>query len=332
MAKQTPFETALHALSDESSGFSARYLNHFSDLSPDNLAALMQRWPEISQQRKRRLLKQLTERYNEDSVLSFDVLAAALLNDPDGEIRQQALRLLIETYDSRLIAPLLHIGQNDPQEDVRLAAIRLLGNFIEMSELEELPAETGQRLVNTLLELSETASAALQRAALESLGYAENEKVNAQIQAALKRHDPQWLTSALIAIRHSADPAWQEEVIAHLDALNPALRRAAVAAAGELHLAAARQLLLDQLEEEEDDEVFLAILWALSLIGGEDVRETLQTILDDAEEEGDDDLAEYVEDALLNLDFTEDAAGLDLLALDPDDEDDLSADPRARRT
>lgn len=331
MAKQTPFETALNALSDESSGFSARYLNHFSDLSPTNLAALMQRWPEISPARKRRLLKQLTERYSEDSVLSFDVLAAALLSDPDGEIRQQALRLLVETCDSRLIAPLLHISQNDPQEDARLAAIKILGNFVEMSELEELPAATGQRLVNALLELNASASAALQRAALESLGYAENEKISAQIEAALNHHDPQWQTSAMIAIGHSADPLWEPDVISQLDALNPALRRAAVAAAGELRLSAARQLLLDQLEEEEDDEVFLAILWALSLIGGEDVRETLQTILDDAEEEGDDDLAEYVEDTLLNLDFTEDSAGLDLLALDPDDEDDLSKHPRARR-
>ncbi|GAB4480884.1 MAG: HEAT repeat domain-containing protein [Anaerolineales bacterium] len=331
MAKQIPFEIALNALCDESSGFSTRYLNHFSDLSPANLAALMQRWPEISKRRKHSLLKHLVERYAEDNLLSFDVLAAALLNDPDGEIRQQALRLLIETSDPRLIAPLLAISQNDPQEDARQAAIRLLGNFVEMSELEELPAEKGQQLVTALLRLSEDASPAIQRAALEALGYAADEKITALIEAALTRRDPQWQTSALIAIAHSADPAWQDEVIPHLNALNPALRRAAASAAGELHLSAARPLLLEQLEEEEDNEVFLAILWALSLIGGEDVRETLQTILDDAEEEEDEALAEYVEDALLNLDFTEDAAGLDLLALDPDDEDDLTNHRAARR-
>lgn len=324
MAKPIPFETVLTALSDESAGFSARYLNHFSDLSPANLAALMRRWPEIGKRRKRSLLKQLTEHYAEDTRLSFDVLAAALLDDPDEEIRQQALRLLVETNDPRLIAPLLHISQNDPQEEARQAALRLLGNFIEMSELEELPAATGQQLIDELLRQSETGSPALQRAALEALGYADNEKISAQISAALRRHDPQWQTSALIAIAHSANPAWQDEVLAQLDALNPATRRAAVAAAGELHLSAARPLLLNLLEEEDENEVFLAILWSLSLIGGEDVRDTLQTVLDDAEEQEDEDLAEYIEDALLNLDFTEDATGLNLLALDPDEENDLN--------
>jgi hypothetical protein len=72
------------------------------------------------------------------------------------------------------------------------------------------------------------------------------------------------------------------------------------------------------LEDETDDDVFQAIIWSLSQIGGEDVRTYLETLLADAE---DDDVIEYLEDALANLSFTEDMEQFDLLAVDPDELD-----------
>ena len=85
-------------------------------------------------------------------------------------------------------------------------------------------------------------------------------------------------------------------------------------------LAAARPLLFEIVEDEDDDDVFTAIVWSLSQIGGEDVRPFIETLLDQAE---DDDTIEFLEEALMNLEFTEDMEGFDLLAVDPDDELDL---------
>jgi HEAT repeat protein len=96
------------------------------------------------------------------------------------------------------------------------------------------------------------------------------------------------------------------------------VRLVAVQAAGELELKAARRVLLDMLEDETDDDVFQAIIWSLSQIGGEDVRTYLETLLAETE---DDDAIEYIEDALANLSFTEDMEQFDLLAVDPDELD-----------
>jgi hypothetical protein len=69
-------------------------------------------------------------------------------------------------------------------------------------------------------------------------------------------------------------------------------------------------------DDEEDDDVISAIIWSLSNIGGEEVRIYLLNLLDQAE--GDDDLTEFLEDALSNLDFTEELERFDLMSLDED--------------
>jgi len=330
VAKQIPFETTLKALGDETSGFSERYLNHFTDLTPANLSALMALWPTLSKKRRHNLLQRLNERYTEDTLLSFDVLAAALLSDPDEVTRLQALRLLAETEDIRLIPTLVKISENDSGDDARRAAIVLLGNYIRLDALEEIPEERVKPAQEALLRIYATASPALQRAALEVLGYLHNKEISGFITSALQKRDPDWLTSALTAIARSANAQWAEEVLAHLDNAHPAIRRAAIVASGELGLSAARQPLLDLLEEEDDDEIALAAVWSLSLIGGEGVLEMLEILIDDAEDSEDETLQEFLDDALINLEFTEETAALDLLALDPDDEDDLLKKSRKR--
>ena len=56
-------------------------------------------------------------------------------------------------------------------------------------------------------------------------------------------------------------------------------------------------------EEAQDSEIRAAIFWSLSKIGGEEVRETLETILEETEDEEE---VEILEEALDNLSFTED--------------------------
>ena len=95
------------------------------------------------------------------------------------------------------------------------------------------------------------------------------------------------------------------------------MRLVAVQSAGELELKTARKPLIDMLEDELDDDVFQAIIWSLSQIGGEDVRTYIEALLAEAE---DDEQIEYLEEALENLSFTEDLEEFSMLAFDPDDE------------
>jgi hypothetical protein len=74
------------------------------------------------------------------------------------------------------------------------------------------------------------------------------------------------------------------------------------------------------LEEEDDEDVMSAVIWSLSQIGGEDVATYLEAVLAETE---DDDLIDFLEEALDNLAFTEDLNRFDLLAVDPDELEDL---------
>ena len=95
------------------------------------------------------------------------------------------------------------------------------------------------------------------------------------------------------------------------------IRKAAVAAAGELSLPSARPILLKMLGEEDNADVLSAVIWSLSQIGGEDVRTYLENLLDLPEDE---EQIAFLEEALDNLAFTEDLDRFDLLAFDPDEE------------
>jgi HEAT repeat protein len=321
MSNNRTFQTVLNALGDDSSAFPQRYLMDFSDLPPENVSAFMALWPTVSQKRKRHLLSKLVELYTHDTLVLFESLAAALINDPDNSIRIDALRLLGESEDTHLIPRLIELAENDSSEDVRVQAMAVLGNFVELGEMGEIVAETSRVVEETLLRVRRsTESPNLQRAALEAVSYASSPEIETLIESAYQRHEPKWVSTALLAMSRSANPKWEELVLARLDDPNDDVRLSAVQAAGELHLELARQILLNMLEEEDEDQVFLAAIWSLSQIGGEDVRVTLETLFDQAEEAEENELSEYIEEALANLDFTEEMNAFNLLAIDPDDE------------
>ena len=79
-----------------------------------------------------------------------------------------------------------------------------------------------------------------------------------------------------------------------------------------------RAVLLDILEDEEDLEVRRELIWALSRIGGEGVRAKLEELLEIEEDEEE---ADFIEEAIDTLSFTEDMGNFSLI--DVDDEVDF---------
>jgi len=314
---EIPFSTVLTALGNTERPFPIKYLEHFSDLAPANLKALMQLWSRLPLPRKHLLLKKLAEAFEEETIYSFEALAASLLDDADEQVRLYALRLLAETADLHLLPRLLQLLQTDPEPACRIEAAALLGQFMQAGELEEIPAAAHDQAVAGLLKAAQNSDSHLARAALQSLGYSSRPEIETLIENAFQHHDPHWQAAALVAAGRSADAArWQEAVIEAFSSEDQPVRLAAVQAAGQLSLKPARQALLNLIDDEDDDEVLQAIIWSLSLIGGEDVREYLQTLIDDTD---DDEMLEFLEEALMNLSFTEDAEGFDLLAFDEDE-------------
>ncbi len=315
--KEIPFSTILTALANSDQSFPPKYLPRFSDLTPGDITALQQFWPRVPVLRKRTFLKKLNEQFDEDTLLSFESVGAILLQDPDDEVRTNALKLLEETSDFRLIPNLVKMIQNDPEAETRARAATVLGQFVQLGEMGDLPNGKLKLVEETLIKAAHDEHTSIARAALEALGYSSRPELDALIISAFNRPDPLWQATALFAAGRSADNRWQEQIITGLLSDDIPVRLVAVQSAGELELKLARRPLLEMLEDEADDDIFQAIIWSLSQIGGDDVRTMLETLLARAE---DDEQIEFIEEAIANLSFTEDLDEFDLVAFDPDTE------------
>ncbi len=319
-ASPPPFQKTVDALLDESRPLSARILHQFSDMDAAALDSLLEAWPRIGLSRKLLLLDWLDALADEDTLVSFDNLGRALLTDPEAQVRVRAMRLLDECEDPHLIPTYLRILSTDSDAAARAEAATTLGMFVQLGEYEDIPQATQRQVEDALIRTFHSEDAPIvRRRALESLGYSSRPEVPALIESAFGRQNPDWKASALFAMGRSNDERWSEQVLSMLSSENVDVRVAAVDAAGELGLAAARLMLLRLLEEEEDPAVTEAAIWSLSQIGGEDVRIYLESLLDAAE---DDDQIAFLEEALDNLAFTEDLAQFDLMAYNPADDDD----------
>ena len=318
MAQNAPFQTVVDALLDNSTPFPPRYLHRFSDIAPADLTLLMKEWPRISTKRKHTLLEDLEELAETDTLTSFDDMSRPLLKDADPQVRIRAIRLLWESEDAKLIPIFLKIMNEDTDAEARAAAANALGLFVYQGELEKIPTELHHRIEDALLKVYNSSDETLvRRRALESLGYSGRDEVIPLIEAAYHDKNPDWVVSALFAMGRSSDERWKKQVLSQLHAPDEDVRSEAIHAAGELELAAARPILLDSLADEEDLELRRELIWALSKIGGEGVRDRLDEIL---EAEEDDEEADFIEEAMDNLSFTEDMSQFDLFDVDPDAE------------
>jgi hypothetical protein len=103
----------------------------------------------------------------------------------------------------------------------------------------------------------------------------------------------------------------------------PEVQFEAVRAAGELELSTSRGKMLSLLDAEvEDQELKLALIWSLSQIGGDEVKEKLDELLELA---ADEDEADWIEKALENLELSA-AGGLESFNFDRDQDEDYDLD------
>jgi len=316
----TTFQTVLDALLSDRKTFPRTYLQQFSDIGALELKSVLDVWPRVRPGLKLTLLEELDALAEADTLVSFDDFARALLTDPEPEVRTRAIRLLDECEDPKLVPSYLDMLKNDPDIQVRVEAANALNLFVDLGELEEISESIFHEIENALLAAAAGEDdVRVRRTALESLGYSSRLEVSTLIESSFQRQDPNWQTSALVAMGRSADNRWDEEVLHSLVHVDDRIRKAAVQSAGELSIQSARPILLKMLGEEEEPTVLSAVIWSLSQIGGEDVRTYLETLLDQLELEDEEQIA-FLEEALDNLSFTEDLDRFDLLAVDPDEE------------
>ncbi len=323
---EIPFDEITSALLDNANPFPARLLQRFTDLEGDDLQQLKSVWPQVNAERRLSLLTDLEELAEMDTLMSFDSVARHALSDADFRVRAVAVRLLWETNDPRLIPQFLNMLYNDPSPLVRAAAATALGIFIYLGELEEIKADDLHEIEESLLTVFQGKDEDIvRRRVLESLGFSSRKEVPPLIQAAYEREDPEWKASSLFAMGRSADSAWEGPVLASILSADVNIQFEAVRAAGQLELKGARQDLIDlvEMQDEVDEDVFSAAIWSLSQIGGEGVSDLFEYLMDQAKS---DEEEEYYQEALDNLEFTDNFrlyGFMDVDSMDPQDLEDF---------
>jgi len=320
MPTKLSFQNVLAHLSDSNKDIPQSHLKFYSDLDPKNLKLFLDVWTRVQPPRKLILLDGLLSHLDSDSIVSYEEIGRALLTDPDGEVRARAIRLLVESDDPKLGGKLVDIFLHDEELAPRMEAVQLLGEFILLGELEKVKEDQQRKIEDALISVIHSEDdSTLRKRALESLSFSSRSEVAALIESAFERVDPAWIATALRAMGRSHDERWNENVVSMLLDEDPQIKFAAIEAAGQLIIEAASPILLQVLEDEEvDDDVATAAIWALSQIGGDDARTYLVALIDQTEDE---DLVEFLEDALENLNFTEEFNKFELLTLDEDDVD-----------
>lgn len=319
---EVSFNLITKSLLDNSQPFPPSYLHRFSDISPEDLARLKSVWPQVLSDRRAALLEDLENLADADTLVSFDDLCKFTLEDSDPRVRQTSLQILWESNDTSLIPKFIRMMETDENQLVRAAAASSLGQFVYLGELEEISKGWLDQVADHLISVHRSKEVDLvRRRALESLGFSSREEVKDFIIAAYHKEDNDWIVSALFAMGRSADTAWVPSILEMLDHPDTEVQFEAVRALGELEAVQARSPLLAMLEEGiEDDEVRLGVIWSLSKIGGEDVKDALEQLLEETEDE---DEAELIEEAMENLFFTEGFDQFNMFDFDPDAENGL---------
>jgi len=302
MPETIPFTEVIQALLDESSPLQPRYVYRLSDLVSSELDELASTWERVPTWRRQALMEDIEELGDRDFLLSFEGVSRLALTDSDARVRELAVRTLWDYESEDLVPVLLNMMENDAILDVRAAAASALGKYIYLGEIEELPATLLHEIEDRLLKVASGNDLSLvRRRSLEAMGFSAHPLVPDLIEQAYRSGNNDWIASALFAMGRSANSRWIPQVMEMLAHDYPAVRMEAARAAGELEVAQATPVLLELLNDEDDD-VRSAAIWSLSQLGGEGVREALETMY---EETQDDEEAELIESALENLDFTE---------------------------
>jgi len=270
----TPFERLLNDLLSKKTMPPQADLYHLSNLENTEVLDVQRTWVELPTDLRYQLAVRLVEMAEADFELDFGEVFRICLEDEDASVRAVAIEGLWEDEDVLLVPRLVQLLQQDDSAIVRAAAAESLGRYILLGELNKMRSDHHLVAYDAVLAAHQDRDEdpTVQRRALESLAYVENETVIRLIQAAYNAADEKMRVSAVFAMGRSADSRWASLVQQELFSGNPELRFEAARACGELQLRES----VPELAGLVDAEVQEAALWALGQIGGDQARQILQ--------------------------------------------------------
>ncbi len=289
---------ALHQNHHSEAVLPAGAIYGLSDLVDESVAALKKAWPEVPVEQRRRTVRLLAETSETNFDLDFEALAYLAFEDPDPEVRAEAVAMTWYVDSERMYNRLMKLVK-DEAPLVRAAAVEGLGRFIRDGELEEFDARLAEQAQKVVLarydDLREEDD--VRRRALEAISFCSHPRLADMIYEAYYSDDLPMKVSAVFAMGSTCDARWKDIVLKELNNREDEIRFEAVRAAGQLELSAAVRRLIE-LAYEDDYEIRLMSVWAMGEIGSKEAREALVGIMEMADQNEDDELAEAAEEAL----------------------------------
>lgn len=311
--KNINFNQVVDALLDENAPFPVAYMMSLSDIPPANLEILKKSWVQISPARKTVLMENIEIIHETEITSNFEDIAELALEDGNSAVRMSSLRLFWDYENPHLVRNFIDLMQNDPDVGVRTQAASTLGKYMYLSEIEMIDTRYQKLIGEALIKvLRSNESELIRQKALEAFGYSSNPAVKEFIHNAYNSGDYNWISSSLEAMGRSADENYASLVLPMLAHPDLRIQREAVFAAGELELSTARKLLLRMaLELEQDEDLWVQVVSALSKIGGEGVFEVFERLLENASTDEEED---FLNDAIETLNLSNDMSlGFDLM-------------------
>jgi HEAT repeat protein len=301
------FESDLADLGDLNKRPAATQLVNFTELDEIERARFNEAWPEIDPSRRYQVITELAELAADNVDLNFDAIYKIALRDEEPELRSAALRGLYEYEGRDLISVLADILRNDADSEVRREAAVALGRYALASELDRLTPGDAAVVREVLFESAEDLEEddLVRARAIEALGALSGEETENLIES-IYAEDSMWLKiGAIDAMGRSCDPVWLPLILREMENPAPEMRHAAAFAAGEI----GENETVDQLRRmavmDPDSEVRLAAVHSLGEIGGAQAKVALKAILFEGEES----LEEAVQEAIGEIEFSEDPLG-----------------------
>ena len=205
---------------------------------------------------------------------------------------------------------LMALAADDPESNVRTAALKELGRFILLGEYGDIPGAAAMEAQSLLLRLHENRGEPLEarRRALEALSNSSHPDVERLIRAAYVDGNHDLKISAIFAMGRTCSKIWRDVLLEELDSGDNELVFEAVTACGQIQLDESVRRV-GELVTSDDREVQLAAIWALGEIGGNHAFEILTSLEEIVEDE---ESAAVVDEALDTAGFSRTFAALGL--------------------
>jgi HEAT repeat protein len=197
------FEEALEELKTEQDSLpSPALVLGLSGLSPEQMSELRPVWKNLSANYRRILMQMLVDAGEASFELDYEPIGRENLSAEQAEVRQAAIELLWENESPGLMREFLKIAQRDTVSSVRAEAVKALGRFVLLGEMEEIDEKEAKVLRDFLADLSKDSREDLnvRRFAVESLGFCTSKATTDAIRLAYASDEPLFRQSAVVAM------------------------------------------------------------------------------------------------------------------------------------